>query len=128
MSEDVRDAGYDDLLDAIAEDRGYYLECPNGHGSLPPRTVCPTCGDPELAEEPLVSAGQLETWTLTTVATPDFEGDAPYVLGVASFGPVRLTGQVRGVDEADVETGLTVEASVENRETTDEPLLVFRPH
>jgi len=127
MSEDVRDAGYDDLLDAIADGEGYYLECPNGHGSLPPRTVCPTCGDPDLAEEPLAPAGELETWTLTTVATPDFEGDAPYVLGVASFGSVRLTGQVRGVDPDDVETGLTVEASVEDRETTDDPLLVFRP-
>jgi len=127
MSDDVRDAGYDDLLDAIADGEGYYLACPNGHGSLPPRTVCPTCGDPDLAEEPLAPAGQLETWTLTTVATPDFEGDAPYVLGVASFGPVRLTGQVRGVDPDDVETGLTVEAGVEGRETTDDPLLVFRP-
>ena len=28
--------GYADLLDAIADGEGYYIECENGYGSLPP--------------------------------------------------------------------------------------------
>src|SRR6056297_1929720 len=34
---DYHDEGYDDWLDAIEDGDGYYLECENGHGSLPPR-------------------------------------------------------------------------------------------
>ncbi len=127
MSDDVRDAGYDDLIEALAEGEGYYLECASGHGSLPPRTVCPTCGDADLDEAPLAPAAEVETWTLTTVATPQFEDDAPYVTAIASFGPVRLTGLLRGVDADDVEAGLTVEATVEDRSTTGDPVVVFRP-
>lgn len=127
MSEDVADAGYDDLIDALAEGEGYYLACPDGHGSLPPRTVCPTCGAPDLEREPLPQAGEVETWTLTTVPTPEFDADAPYVTAIADFGPVRMTGVVRGVDPDSIEIGLAVEAGVEDRETTGDPLLVFRP-
>ncbi len=127
MSDDVRDAGYDEFLDALAAGEGYYLECPNGHGSLPPRTVCPTCGDADLSEAALPTAGEVETWTETTVATPQFADDAPYVTAVAAFGPVRLTGVLRGVDADDDPTGTTVEATVEDRETTGEPLVAFRP-
>jgi uncharacterized OB-fold protein len=89
--------------------------------------VCPTCGDADLERAPLAPAGDVETWTLTTVATPEFTDDAPYVTAVASFGPVRLTGVLRGIDADDVERGLTVEAGIEDRETTADPLVVFRP-
>ena len=127
MSDDVRDAGYDELIEALAEGEGYYLGCSNGHGSLPPRTVCPTCGDGDLERERMAPAGEVETWTLTTVATPQFEDDAPYVTAIASFGPVRLTGLLRGVDADDVEQGLTVTPTVEDRATTGDPVVVFRP-
>lgn len=120
---DVGDAGYDELLAAIRDGEGYYLECPEGHGSLPPRQVCPHCGSAELTEQPLPETGTVETYTKTHVPTPAFEDDAPYVLAIASFGPVRLTGQFQG----DVEIGATVEADVIDRKTTGEPLLVFRP-
>jgi hypothetical protein len=124
---DVRDAGYDDLLDALAAGEGYYLACERGHGSLPPRLACPDCGSRELTEEPLPDSGELVTYTLITVATPSFEDDAPYVTAVVDFGPVKLTGHLRGVDPEDVETGLVVGVDVERTETTDDPLVVFRP-
>ena len=124
-NESVRDAGFDDLLDAIEEGEGYYLECSNGHGSLPPRRVCPDCGDGDLSEEPLPDAGEIDTFTTTHVATPNFSEDAPYVLAIADFGPVRLTGQLRGVDPSDVETGQVVGVDVDETATTGERLLVF---
>lgn len=124
---DVRDAGYDDLLDAIAADEGYYLACENGHGSLPPRRVCPECGSRDLAEEPLPAMGEVDTYTLVTVATPDFREDAPYVTAVVDFGPVRLTGHLRGVAPDDVEAGDVVGVGVEETETTGDRLVVFRP-
>jgi len=127
MSDETRDAGFDEFFEALADGEGYYLECENGHGSLPPRSVCPECGVREFTEEPLPVAGEVETFTVTRVAMPDFEADEPYVTAVADFGPIRLTGQVRGVDHDEVAVGMVVEAVAEERETTGDPLLVFRP-
>ncbi|MFW6376652.1 MAG: Zn-ribbon domain-containing OB-fold protein [archaeon] len=127
MSDEVRDAGYDDFFDALADCDGYYLECENAHGSLPPRLICPECGSSEFTEEPLPDAGEVDTFTITRVAMPDFEADEPYVTAIADFGPIRLTGQVRGVDHGDVETGMVVEPVVEETETAGDRLLVFRP-
>lgn len=124
---DARDAGYDDLLDAIEEGEGYYLESPSGRGWLPPREIDPETGETDLEEKPLPEGGEIETVTVTQVPIPDFGDDAPYAVAIASFGPVRLTGQVRGVDPEDVEIGMPVEAAVDRTETTGDRLLVFRP-
>jgi len=124
-SEAVRNEGFDDVLDAVAEGEGYYLECSNGHGSLPPRRVCPDCGDVDLSEQPLPESGEIDTYTVTHVATPNFTEDAPYVVVIADFGPVRLTGQLRDVDPDAVETGQVVGVDVDETETTGERLLVF---
>ncbi|WP_338728158.1 OB-fold domain-containing protein [Haladaptatus sp. DJG-WS-42] len=127
MSENVRDAGFDDLLDAIEADEGFYLRCANGHGSLPPRRACPHCGDQHLTEEPLAESGEIETYTVINITTPEFEEDTPYVTAIVDFGPVRLTGQVRGIDPDDVSTGLVVGPSIEQTATMGERLVVFRP-
>lgn len=124
MSEQ-RDEGYDEWMAAIDRGEGYALECSSGHGSLPPRRLCPECGDAELEERPLPEGGTLDTYTTIHVATPEFVGDAPYVVAIADFGFVRLTGQLRGDEEPEV--GMSVGVGVEERETEAEPLLVFRP-
>jgi len=127
MSDEVGNEGYDKLMDAIADGEGYYLSCPEGHGSLPPRRVCPQCGQSDLDREPLPERGTIETFTQTHVSTPQFEADAPYVLAIASFGSVSLTGQVRDLEASEVTVGTAVTPDVVDRETTGEPLLVFRP-
>ncbi|WP_290819232.1 Zn-ribbon domain-containing OB-fold protein [Halovivax sp.] len=122
----VGDAGFDEWLDALERDEAYYLECPAGHGSLPPRRVCPACGEPVLEERPLPDVGEIETFTVTHVPTPSFEEDAPYAAAIADFGPVRITGQVVGADVADVENGMTVQPTVHVSETTGDRLIAFR--
>lgn len=124
--ERVRDEGYDDLLDAVESGEGFYLECPEGHGSLPPRRVCPHCGATDLEEVPLPETGEIETFTTVHVAAPEFAEDTPYVTAVADFGAVRLTGQVRGVDSEDLEVGTEVALEVGESETADERVLVLR--
>ena len=127
MSDGVRDAGYDEWLDAFADGDGYYLECPEGHGSLPPRRVCPECGATDLEEVPLPETGQVETFTTVHVASPEFVEDTPYVTAVADFGAVRLTGQIWDVEPEAVEVGMEVAPDVGESETTGERVLVFRP-
>ncbi|MFC3478810.1 Zn-ribbon domain-containing OB-fold protein [Halobacterium litoreum] len=121
---DVRDAGYDDFVDALADGEGYYVECDEGHGSLPPRRACPHCASRDLSEEPLPETGTVESCTEIHVPTPSFADDAPYVVAVVDFGPVRVTGQVLA-DPEDVEIGSTVAPTVTETATEGDRLVAF---
>jgi uncharacterized OB-fold protein len=124
---DARNAGFDDFLDAVEAGEPYYLEGPEGDGWLPPRRIDPATGSDELTERPLPETGTIVTYTQTHVASPDFTGDAPYVVAVVDFGPVRVTGQVREVDADDVDVGQSVGIAVGRSETIEERLVVFEP-
>ncbi len=115
-------ASYEEWADALASD-AYYLECANGHGSLPPRRVCPTCGDDSLAETSLPVEGRVVTFTEIHVAPPGFVDRTPYVSAVADFGSVNLTGIVR--DAESVEIGTRVRADVTENQATGQRLVVF---
>ncbi|MDZ5810987.1 OB-fold domain-containing protein [Halorubrum sp. AD140] len=125
----VTDAAYGEWLDALANGAGYALVCPEGHGSLPPRRVCPECGSADLSREPLRETGTVETFSVVHVPAPRFADDAPYVTAVVDCGPVRVTGVLRGVepDAGAVAVGLSVRPGVEERVTDGERLVVFRP-
>ena len=124
--ETARNADHGEWLDALATGEGYALVCPDGHGSLPPRRVCPECGSTSLSREPLPEIGTVETFSVVHVPSPGFADDAPYVTAIAGFGPTRLTGVLRGESDA-VEVGLRVAVTVEERATDGEPLIAFRP-
>jgi uncharacterized OB-fold protein len=123
MAPDARDGAFDDWLDAVAAGEAYYLECPAGHGLLPPRRVCPACGVRELSRRDLPEPGEVLTHTTVAVPTPAFADDAPYVTAIAAFGPVRLTAVVDG----EVETGDRVRVGVGRTATRDERVLQFEP-
>ncbi|MFB6301744.1 MAG: Zn-ribbon domain-containing OB-fold protein [Haloferacaceae archaeon] len=126
MSREDRDGGYDDWLAAIDAGEGYYLTCESGHGSLPPRRVCPHCGG-EVDRRDLPASGRVETYTVVHVGTPDFVGQTPYVTAIADFGDVSITGLVRGVDTGDVEVGMPVGVDVGTNPETDDRVVVLRP-
>ena len=130
MSDDKPDAPadteYDEWADALADD-AYYLECANGHGSLPPRRVCPECGSRELSATSLPETGEVATFSEVHVAPSGFGEEPPYVTAIAEFGAVRLTGIVRGPSDRDVEVGTPVRADVADNEATGDRLVVFRP-
>ncbi len=124
--EEIRDDGFDDWLDAVATGEGYYLECPDGHASLPPRLVCPDCGATDLSEALLADAGEVVTYTIVHVGTGAFDDQTPYVVAIAEFDGVRITGLVRGVDPDDVETGAPVEVTVGENPATGDRVVVHR--
>lgn len=117
----TRDRGYDEFLDAVAAGEPYYLAGPDG-AWLPPRTVDPRTGAGELRREPLPEPGELLTSTVTYVAPPAFAEDVPYTVGIAAFGPVRVTAQLR--DELAIGDAVTVD--VDTTDTTDQRVLIFR--
>ena len=129
---DGQPASYDEWLDAIDASEGFYLESPAGVGSLPPRRVCPETGSTDLTRQPLPEIGTIETYSVVHVAPPGFADDAPYVSAIADFGPVRITGVVRGVDPDAIDEdseliGTEVRVTVETREMTDDRLVVLSP-
>lgn len=125
MTDRVRDAGYDDFVDSLEDGDGYFIQCEEGHGSLPPRRACPHCGSRELTEESIPESGEVVAHTVVHVPTPRFLDDAPYVTAVVDFGPVQLTGQVVDVDPGSVSDGLSVSASVGRTATSGDRLIVF---
>jgi len=124
---DTRNEGFDDFLDAVEDGDPYYLEGPAGDGSLPPRRIDPATGSRSLTEKSLPETGEIVSHTQTHVASPGFADDAPFVVAVAEFGPVKITGQMRGIDAEDVEIGQTVDIGIDRSETMEERLIVFRP-
>lgn len=129
MTEDepVRNEGYDDLLDAIGDDDGYYLQSESGNGWLPPRRLDPWTGSTDLKEKALPDQGTIETYTVIQVPPPAFEGEAPYVLAIADFGDVKLTGQLQDSNPEDVEIGMDVEPAVGHQENSNERFIAFKP-
>lgn len=121
----MTDAGYDEWLDAIDAGQGFYLACEAGHGSLPPRRVCPHCGSPNLSEEPLPETGEVETYTVVHVPPPNFAHEAPYATVIADFGGVRLTGVLGSDAVEDVEVGSTVAAGAAHNEADDSRMVRF---
>jgi len=124
MSDEIQNDGYDQAIEAIGAGEPYALECPDGHHSMPPRRVCPECGESELEEVDIPTSGELLTYNVTHVPTPDFADDVPFVLGIAEFGGVRLTGRVQA-DEEEVDIGMPVELGLGESETTERPLITF---
>jgi hypothetical protein len=126
-SDEIRDNGYDDWMDALDADEGYLLRCANGHSSLPPRLVCPYCGSEELTEEGLPAGGEIVTYSIVHVGTQEFDAQTPYTVGIAQVGDVRITGLVREVDPEDVKIGATVEPAVGENPQTGDRVVVLRP-
>lgn len=126
-SDEIRDKGYDDWMDALADGEGYLLRCANGHSSLPPRLVCPDCGSDDLTEEALPPGGEVVTYTVVHVGTQEFDGQTPYTVAIAEVGDVRITGLVRGDDPEGVEVGAPVEPAVGENPSTGDRVVVLRP-
>ena len=124
--DDPGDAGYDEAIEAIAAGEPYALVCPTGHRTVPPAQVCPECGARPLKETSLPTRGALLTYNVTHVPTPAFADDAPFVLGIADFDGVRLTGRVQAPADA-VFVGMPVAVAVETTATTGQQTIVFEP-
>ena len=119
---------YDDLLSAIENGEPQYLRCTEcEHATLPPRQVCPSCGQQALEEAPLSDTGWVQSYTEITVTTPKFHGEAPYTVVLAEFTEgVSLTGQLHGATAEDITVGDQVRLSVERRE--EQPgIISFHP-
>lgn len=123
--DDASNGAHTAWLDAIESGRGFYLECPDGHGWLPPRRVCKTCSATDLDRVSLPDSGVVETYTEIHVPSPRFEHEDSVVVAIAEFGGVSLTGHLDNTAAESIEQGASVELAVERSASTDERILTF---
>lgn len=127
MSDESSNEDHEAWLDAIESDHGFYLECPNGHGWVPPRRVCKTCGSETLDSVPLPGSGHIETYTEIHVPAPRFEHEDSVVVAIADFGTVSITGRLDSTATEAIEQGTAVELDVKESAETDERIVTFYP-
>ncbi|RQG99432.1 Zn-ribbon domain-containing OB-fold protein [Natrarchaeobius oligotrophus] len=121
----IGEVGLEEWLDAVALGDGYYYRCPKGHATLPPRDCCPECGG-GLERRPLPSRGELRSYTVSNVSTPEYDDHTPLGIGIATFGPVDVTGRLPAAESGTLETGTTVRLAVEERPSDGSRVPVFR--
>lgn len=118
---------HDAFCDAIEAGDPFYLACPDGHGSVPPRRVCSQCGARSLTDRPLPDTGRVRAYTVVHVATPAFADNVPYVTAIADFGSVTLTGIITETAPDAIEQGTEVTVGIQRSDERQRPTLVFEP-
>ena len=115
-----------DFAEGIDDGEPVYLACEEcGSAALPPRAVCPECGTRTLEERSLSETATVSASTTIFSSIPAYADETPYTVVIATFEEgVRLTGQLRGADEVELEE--TVAVGVEQR-GDDEWLVTFSP-
>jgi hypothetical protein len=98
---------------------------------VPPRSSCPQCGNTEMKWTELSTKGRLVTYTVIHVAPPQFQGIAPYAVGIVEFAEgARLPGMIRNVKFENLKIGMELQTEFEANVPSEWPQWAryfFRP-
>ncbi len=76
---------------------------------LPPRPLCDNCFSKEFKWVELSNKGKLLTYTVIYVAPTQFQGMAPYAVGIIELEDgVRIPGMIRGVAPEQIKIGMSL--------------------
>ena len=74
---------------------------------LPPRPLCDNCFSKEFEWVDLPQKGKLLTYTVIHVAPTQFQGMAPYAVGIVQLeNGVKMPGMIRGVAPEQIKIGM----------------------
>lgn len=77
---------------------------------LPPRPLCNNCFSTEFDWIELPTKGKLLTYTVIHVAPPQFQGMAPYAVGIIQLEKdINLPGMIRGIAPEQIKIGMSLE-------------------
>ena len=80
-----------------------------GYISIPPRLICPECGNREFENVPLKPVGKILTHTIIEVAADEFATQTPFAVGIIETDEgARLTAQIVDCDPKEVQIGKRV--------------------
>lgn len=83
-------------------------KCKNcGKIHLPPRTLCDNCLSKDFEWTELPHNGKLQTYTIIHVAPPQFQGMAPYAVGIVQLeNGLNIPGMIKGVASEQIKIGM----------------------
>jgi len=80
-----------------------------GKVHLPPRSLCENCFSKEFEWVELPQKGKLLTYTVIHVAATQFQGTAPYAVGIVLLeNGVKIPGMIRDVAPEQIKIGMTL--------------------
>jgi len=90
-----------------------------GEVMLPPRPICTNCYSKDLQWIELKGSGKLLTYTVIHVAPKQFEGLAPYPVGIVKLdeGP-QLLGMIRNIEPDKLKIGMELTIDFEKPSST----------
>jgi uncharacterized OB-fold protein len=78
-----------------------------GKVHLPPRPLCSDCFSKEFEWIELPQKGTLLTYTVIHIAPPQFQGMAPYAVGIVQLeSGVNIPGMIRGIAIEQIKIGM----------------------
>ncbi|NWF86543.1 Zn-ribbon domain-containing OB-fold protein [Candidatus Bathyarchaeota archaeon] len=103
-----------------------------GKVHLPPRPLCSDCFSKEFEWVKLSQKGRLLTYTVIYVAPPQFQGMAPYAVGIVQLeNGVNIPGMIRGIALEQIKIGMPLTLDFGTCATTQPwpqwPRYYFRP-
>ena len=105
-------------------------KCACGRVSVPPRKLCPACGQVMTEYVEVKPTGELTNFTVAYQDVAGQRRETPVIIGLVKLGgaDTAVFGEVRGIDPAKVRTGLKVKAVwAEKPGLTVESLSHFAP-
>lgn len=117
---------FSEFANAVGDDTATYLRCEScdAVGLPPPRTLA-GCDDDAVVETPLPSKAAVVSFTEIASTIPKFSDETPYTVVIGEFdGCVRLTGQLRGSTEVEIDD--EIEPGIETV-GEDNQILTFTP-
>lgn len=110
---------------------GKCLKCGKIH--VPPRSLCDRCLSKEFEWVELPGTGRLLTYTVIHVAPPQFQGMAPYAVGIVQLdNGVKIPGIIRDVPFEQLRVGMALKIDYEENASTGQqwpqwPRYYFKP-
>lgn len=124
--EQKRNYTLNDFFDGIEQEEPFYLRKAENRGKLPPQSVDTGQKENKLKLVSMPKEGELLTCSKVYVAPTQLADIAPYVVGIGSFGEIRITGQLRDFDNKP-DIGQEIKIDIEHIEDASHPVIVFYP-
>ncbi len=94
--------------------------CSTTYGS--PRSTCVKCGFKGVTWIPSKGIGELTTWTIIHVATPEFQDKTPYIVGIVKLEEGgKLLSTIKDVKPQELKQGMKLKINFETHEKKEWP-------
>jgi len=114
----------EEFYSKLNEGELYGGKCSNcGNITLPPRQICPKCLSTQIDWYKLSMTGEVESFTLITVAPKNFENEAPYAVCIVKIlEGVKFIGRIKISSQNEIKVGDKVEFVIEKSISNEWPM------